>query len=483
MSTTTTTNGDAGAIVDGVAKPPDGVVLPPKDIRTIIEKTAGYVARSGTVFEQRIRDKEASNPKFSFLTPSDAYNSFYLWRLGEIKEGRGTAVSAGRVGEAQVPAEPEKPKGPAPPPDFHFSARMPNISAQDLEVVRLTALFVAKNGRSFMTTLSQKENRNFQFDFLRPQHSLHQFFSRLVDQYTDLIQAPSVNGGKVQRERLKELEINAQDRFSVLDRARKRAEWVKYKEQQKAKKEEEEQKEQLEYAQIDWHDFVVVQTVTFDEADDQANLPPPASLSDLQSASLEQKGAMSLQPHNMRIEEAMPTADDYSYTEYQQQQQRQQSQPSPAPAYGGPPPPGMSPAPPYGLSPAPPAAGLPPPPGFRPQPSPPAAMPFQGTPDDAQRIAERNAERDRAQQAKAAARAGPGGAPMRIKDDYVPRAQAKRQGVLTAICPNCRQNIPVDEMTEHMRSESTDFVPCHSAVGRRTCSRFCFDVSLHLPVP
>src|SRR5947207_853528 len=136
----------------------------------------------------RMREKERLNPKFSFLSQGDAYNPFYLWRLNEVREGRGTAVSAGRVGEA-TQAEPKRPIGPEKPPDFHFSARMPNISAQDLDVVKLTALFVAANGRQFMTTLSQKEAGNYQFDFLRPNHSMYQFFSRLVDQYTELLRA------------------------------------------------------------------------------------------------------------------------------------------------------------------------------------------------------------------------------------------------------------------------------------------------------
>jgi splicing factor 3A subunit 1 len=303
-------NSDAiPGLPEEAARAPEGVVVPPRDIRVIVEKTAGYVARNGAVFEDRIREKEKTNAKFSFLGQGDAYNAFYLWRLHEVREGRGTAVSAGQVGDAAARKEPEKPKGPAPPPDFHFSARMPNISAQDLEVVKLTALFAAKNGRSFITSLSQKEARNYQFDFLRPQHSLHAFFSRLIDQYTDLLQAPNVDGGKLQQARIKELEASAANRFHILERAKQRAEWVKFQEQQKAKKEEEEEKEQLEYAQIDWHDFVVVETVLFTEADDQAELPPPASLSDLQSASLEQKAAMSLQPSNMRIEEAMPTMD------------------------------------------------------------------------------------------------------------------------------------------------------------------------------
>lgn len=420
---------------DEINKPPPGVVLPPKDIRAIVEKTAGYVARNGAVFEDRIREKEKHNPKFSFLSQKDAYSPFYQWRLDEVRAGRGTAISAGRTGEAAPVPEPEKPAGPAAPPDFHFSARMPNISAQDLDVVRLTALFVAKNGRSFMTTLSQKETRNYQFDFLRPQHSLYQFFSRLVDQYTILLQASSASGEKAQRARVQELQANVADRFHVLGRAKKRAEWVKYQEEQKAKKEEEAEKEKMEYAQIDWHDFVVVETVLFEEADDQAELPPPPSLNDLQSASLEQKAAMSLQPHDRRIEEAMPTSEDYGLF-YNQQQQPQQN-------YGMPPP-STTPQPAY--------------PAYNsPSPAPPSQhmdytqnIPSSQADEEAAAIAERTAARERAQAAQASAKGA--GAPMRIKTDYVPRAQAKRQGVQMALCPNCKQQIPVDELDQHMKS-------------------------------
>ncbi|KAL9006691.1 MAG: hypothetical protein Q9188_000565 [Gyalolechia gomerana] len=429
------TNVDSPAtptLPDEVSKPPAGIVLPPRDIRAIVEKTAGYVARNGAVFEDRIREKEKHNPKFSFLSINDAYNPFYSWRLTEVREGRGTAVSAGRVGEPTAVPEPEKPKGPAAPPDFHFSARMPNISAQDLDVVKLTALFVAKNGRSFMTALSQKETRNYQFDFLRPQHSLYQFFSRLVDQYTLLLQAVSAEGAKARRLRVQELEKNASDRFNILDAAKMRAAWVKYQEEQRQKKEEEAEKEKLEYAQIDWHDFVVVETVLFEEADDQADLPPPPSLNDLQSASLEQKAAMSLQPHDRRIEEAMPTADDYGLFYNQQQQQQQMPPPSAVPSY-----------PTYDV---------------------PQTMDYQPTPqlstavresEEDRAIAERAEARERAQAAHAAAKGG-AGQPMRIRNDYVPRAQAKRQNVAMAVCPNCSQQIPYDELEQHMRIELLD---------------------------
>ncbi|THW59526.1 hypothetical protein D6D20_06439 [Aureobasidium pullulans] len=397
-------------------KPPPGVILPPKEFRTLLEKTAGYIVRNGPAFEARIRDSAENNPKLQFVLPDNPYHPFYLWRLEEIKEGRGTDVAAGREGDV---AAPKKKQGPAAPPDFHFSARMPNISSVDLEVIKLTAIFVAKNGRTWMTTLSQREARNPQFDFLRPQHSFYQFFSRLVDQYTEILNTQ----GQQQQEVVAELEKNVDNKYRVLDSAKKRAEWVKFQEAQKVKKEEEHEAEKLAYAQIDWHDFVVVETILFTEADDQTELPPPTSLNDIQSASLEQKAQMSLAPSGMRIEEAMPGQETY----YQ-------------------PPPSQMP-PPSSYSPAPPAFSPAQQTGFAPPPRTP-----QEQEEDA-RIAERTAERQRAEQAQAAAR---GQGPMRIRNDYVPRAQARRQNAATALCPNCKQQIPFNELEQHMKIEMLD---------------------------
>ena len=430
FSATAVDSSSTSALPEEINRPPAGIVLPPRDIRAIVEKTAGYVSRNGPAFEDRIREKEKHNPKFSFLSSQDAYYPFYAWRLDEVRDGRGTAVSAGRTGEAVPIQEPEKPKGPAAPPDLHFSARMPNISAQDLDVVRLTALFVAMNGRSFMTTLSQRETRNYQFDFLRPQHSLYQFFSRLVDQYTLLFQSNSAEGEKAKRARLLDLGKNAEDKFNILVKARQRAEWVKFQAEQKQKKEEEAEKEKLEYAQIDWHDFVVVETVLFEEADDQADLPPATSLNDLQSASLEQKAALSLQPHDRRIEESMPTDEDHGLF-YDQQQQFQQTQIYPMPSPG---------ANAYG-------AHYPPPIDY--QATTPALVSVYED-DEERAIAERTQAREAAQAAQAAAK-GVAGQPMRIRNDYVPRAQVKRQNAQMALCPNCKQHVPYAELDHHMK--------------------------------
>ncbi|EXJ65671.1 uncharacterized protein A1O5_11198 [Cladophialophora psammophila CBS 110553] len=438
-------NGAVPELPESVSKPPEGIVLPPKDIRAIVEKTAGYVARNGPVFEDRIRDKEQANPKFSFLSPHDAYAPFYQWRLSEVRSGRGTAVSAGRPGDATP--MPEKPKGPEPPPEFQFSARMPNISALDLEVVKLTALHVARKGKSWMTALSQREARNYQFDFLRPQHSLYNFFQRLVDQFTILLQT-GPEGQKTEQARIQVLQANIQDRFRVLNLAKKRSEYIKWQETQKQKKEEVEEAERIAYAQIDWHDFVVVETVLFTEADEQADLPPPTTLNDLQSASLEQKAMMSLARPDMRIEEAMPTEDmsGYAYNDqfggYPQANGWAPPPEAPAPAAV----PGYTPSP-VPQQPSPAIPQIPTPIPSYPSPAPPVpspqplSVPIQQPPPPT-----------------ASPAPVPGQPPMRIKQDYIPRAQqrAATARAATALCPNCGQQIPVAELDAHLRIELLD---------------------------
>ncbi|KAJ5219889.1 hypothetical protein N7468_009093 [Penicillium chermesinum] len=391
-------------------KPPPGVVLPPKDIQSIIEKTAGYVARNGTVFEDRIREKERKNVKFSFLADTDAYSPYYKWRLSEIKEGRGTSVSAGRAGEA-VAVMPEKPKAPPEPPKLRFSARMPNISALDLDVLRLTAFHTAGKGQQFATGLSQREAGNPQFDFLRPNHSLYSYFRAMVEEYTILLNenGDGVNPDTTEKHRREELKKNIENKYHILDRAKERNEFTKWQESQKKEKEDLEEKERREYAEIDWHDFVVAETIVFTEEDEKEELPPPMSLHDLQTASLEQRAAMSM--NTLRIEEAMPTDLD-TPTYY-----NASNQPAPGPS-------SVSPYPAQAQGPY-----QPPPmaPGFQAPPAPP--MP-----------------------------AAPGQPPMRIRSDYVPRAQARRQQAPgpMALCPNCKQQIPVAELEQHMRIELLD---------------------------
>uniref|UniRef100_A0A1I7XF47 SURP motif domain-containing protein n=1 Tax=Heterorhabditis bacteriophora TaxID=37862 RepID=A0A1I7XF47_HETBA len=61
------------------------------------------------------------------------------------------------------------------------------IGSISRDLIRITAIFVARNGRQFLTQLMTREARNFQFDFLKPQHSNFTYFTKLVEQYTKVI--------------------------------------------------------------------------------------------------------------------------------------------------------------------------------------------------------------------------------------------------------------------------------------------------------
>ena len=52
------------------------------------------------------------------------------------------------------------------------------------DIVKLTAQFVVKNGTSFLKRLMQREQMNYQFNFLRKHHPLFTYFTKLVEQYS-----------------------------------------------------------------------------------------------------------------------------------------------------------------------------------------------------------------------------------------------------------------------------------------------------------
>uniref|UniRef100_K7G1W6 Splicing factor 3A subunit 1 n=2 Tax=Pelodiscus sinensis TaxID=13735 RepID=K7G1W6_PELSI len=268
------------------AKPVVGIIYPPPEVRNIVDKTASFVARNGPEFEARIRQNEINNPKFNFLNPNDPYHAYYRHKVSEFKEGKAQEPSAAipKVMQQQQSAQQQLPQKvqaqviqetvipKEPPPEFEFIADPPSISAFDLDVVKLTAQFVARNGRQFLTQLMQKEQRNYQFDFLRPQHSLFNYFTKLVEQYTKILIPPKGLLIKLKKE--------AENPREVLDQVCYRVEWAKFQERERKKEEEEKEKERVAYAQIDWHDFVVVETVDF-QPGEQGNFPPPTTPEEL----------------------------------------------------------------------------------------------------------------------------------------------------------------------------------------------------------
>lgn len=406
-------DGPASGAYELSVKPPSDLVIPPPNVRENVAKTADFIYRRGEAKLPDMIRRVASDPKstLQFVLDGDPYNPYFHWYLQQLKEGNGPSNKSAQ------PVVDNKPKGPPEPVSFRFSARMPNISAKDLEVVKLTALYTARVGENWLKELRNRESGNFQFDFLRPNHSFFQFFRSLVDQYKILLEEEQTVEARVH-----ELQLNVKNRFHILDRAKQRAEYVKYVTAQKEKEEKKAEDEKKEYATIDWHDFAVIATVLFDEADDAADLPAPALLNDLQSQSLEQKAMVSLSTR--RLEEAMPDENTY-YNVSQQSVPPQQNYTPAAP-----------PVQPFYPAYAPPNDFMP--------------TAQRTREEESARLArERDAENDQRARAMAAAR----GAPGRIVTDYVPRTAAKKASTHMAVCPNCKQSIPANEMEEHIRSE------------------------------
>lgn len=64
------------------------------------------------------------------------------------------------------------------------------LTGQELDTIKLTAQFVARNGKNFLTGLSSREHTNPAFNFLKPTHSLFGFFTSLCDAYSRCLMPP-----------------------------------------------------------------------------------------------------------------------------------------------------------------------------------------------------------------------------------------------------------------------------------------------------
>jgi len=95
-----------------------------------------------------------------------------------------------------------------PPPADQYTVENPTINVIDMDILKTTALFVAKNGQKFLNSLSEKEAKNSTFDFLKPTHIYFGYFTSLVDAYSHCI-VPKT-------EELKKLENYVTNPFQIL---------------------------------------------------------------------------------------------------------------------------------------------------------------------------------------------------------------------------------------------------------------------------
>ncbi|GJJ12208.1 hypothetical protein Clacol_006449 [Clathrus columnatus] len=406
---------ESSKLATSASKFATGLILPPPEIKSVIDKTAGFVAKSANPpqFEEKIRESQRHDPKFSFLNLADPYHAYYRHRLNKVFEGD-ISENGIPAPKAQTPMQVDevvskvKSVGKEPPrPEFMLD--LPSVTAIDLQVeflsdiIKLTALFTARRGRSFLAALSLREGRNDQFEFLRPTHSLFGYFNQLTEQYSKvLLPSPEL------LERVK-LTASEEGRWKILNEAKEHAEWERNRREREQRKEDEKEAERIAFAEIDWHDYAIVQTIEFTTADTTAELPLPMSIQEMESMTLSQKRMAAMIMEN--------TADEIEAHKAKQAVAEREASTI--------------------------ANGI-------------------GTMLDEEEAAERR-QREEAQRARELERARAIQAtsldatgPMKIRTDYVPKIGGKGTKVAMTTCPVCGQQIPVDELQEHMRIELLD---------------------------
>jgi splicing factor 3A subunit 1 len=248
------------------------VIYPPADIKSVIDKTAEFVAKVGEDFERKVASQQAGQPKFAFLNPGNPYRKYYELRVKELKEGKeASAPSIPKALQDMREAEEEKKKKraerkmiadglvkeyPAPPPSMYIVER-PFAAPVDIDIMQVTAQFVARNGNKFLEGLLSRENRNPQFEFLISEHHFYSYFQQLVESYTKVLMVPAE-----EKEKLKQL---SESREAVLDRIRNRYLYLAQEEKRRSDKAKDEEERKEAMSRIDWFNFVIVGTLDFPE--------------------------------------------------------------------------------------------------------------------------------------------------------------------------------------------------------------------------
>jgi splicing factor 3A subunit 1 len=287
------------------------------------------------------------------------------------------------------------------PHPFEFKIDHPSgLNALDVDIIKLTAQYTVANGKDFLLGLAVREQRNPQFDFLKPTHMLFSYFTTLVDAYAKVLQPSSE-----QTERTKA----KTDRMKALESSVHRWEWNRSEEERKKKESVHVDEERSAFQSIDWFDFTVVETIDF--AEDELNeIPHPG------------KVLATVRDEDDDMDTDMDEDDDPKATT-----QRMDMPPPPpmAPSMG-------SSRPQYAVSSSS-QMGV-------------SSMEVEGSDEHASRYGadmEMEAENE---------------VDLNVVTDYAPRmaGSGPAQGPMTMVDPISGKVIPVDEMSEHMRVQLMD---------------------------
>ncbi|CAB9526684.1 Splicing factor 3A subunit 1 [Seminavis robusta] len=213
-----------------------------------------------------------------------------LTQRGRIAQARaGFEKDNGKEAAEQPPPEQQEegvPPPPPPPRKQQFIAAAPpalelvnivapaSLTLAQVEIIQLVAQFTAMDGKGgpFFMALSHREWANPAFGFCQPRHGHFAYFSALVDAYRrifDTWSASNQDSGVIHEK--------AGNVDKCLEAAAYRVAYEHDLEEQTRKQQAEDGEMPSDSALIDWHDFVVVETIDFpaDEQVHMAMLPPP----------------------------------------------------------------------------------------------------------------------------------------------------------------------------------------------------------------
>jgi splicing factor 3A subunit 1 len=280
------------------------VIVPPPNVRGLLEKAAGAVGKTPAL-ESKIIEKHATDPRFAFLRPSDPYHAYYQAKViaarallskpraadpvaGEeagpkdpsqpdVKAEQApptaplqeVAPAVSKLKAARIKADGERPAPEQPPAGDLFSVpdAVPTPDHLSLDVIKLVAHFCARDGREFVSLLSAKEDRNPLFDFLKPMHPHFPVFQRMTDAYAAIL-----DGRTTGSDLAVALQDCASSREGVLRKFWYRHDWERAQ-SSKAGDAPVPAAAFEALAAVDWHDFIVLETIDF--GDDEKNLPAP----------------------------------------------------------------------------------------------------------------------------------------------------------------------------------------------------------------
>ncbi|MEN2495811.1 MAG: splicing factor 3a, subunit 1, variant 2 [Marteilia pararefringens] len=263
-----------------------GLIIPPPELKHIIETTAAFVAKNGKKFEEKIKTSKPDQ-KFDFLNIESPYHAYYINRIKNlIKVQTDTSAQEKTQTIADVDSQianldtdlksEEKSQGqnavkeikppPMPLTDMQFMIDPPTLKKDEINILKLTGIYAARFGRNFLIDIMEREYKNPIFDFLKPQHSYFAYFIKLVEQYTNIL----VPEESVILELDDELNYNSK----IINKIHSLVSWKHFTDKKQSHADEINKKDRVAYSQIDWNDFTVVEAIDFNINEDGTFLPP-----------------------------------------------------------------------------------------------------------------------------------------------------------------------------------------------------------------